>query len=150
MIVVSNTSPIRYLVLVHSEHVLPVLFGEVFVPPPVLAELQHARSPEEVRTWALSPPDWLKIQSPNVVDATLGVDQGEAAAISLAMELRADALLIDDRKGRNAARSHGVPTVGPSLFSKPRRDVACSICRVYLGNCARRTFACLKKCIKRQ
>jgi predicted nucleic acid-binding protein len=40
------------------------------------------------------------------------LDQGEAEAISLAIELKANSLLIDDRKGRNAARGRGIKTVG--------------------------------------
>lgn len=112
MIVISNTSPLHYLVLIRLEHVLPALFGEVFVPPVVLDELTHAHTPGTVRNWASHPPAWLKVQSPVSIDSTLTVDQGEAAAISLAMELRADALLIDDRKGRLEAKARHVSMVG--------------------------------------
>lgn len=112
MIVVSNTSPLHYLVLIHAEHILPKLFGEVFVPPLVLDELTHTHTPDSVCAWASHPPVWLKIQSPTFIDSSLTVDAGEIAAISLAMELRADALLIDDRKGRLAAKARHVPIAG--------------------------------------
>lgn len=57
MIVVSDTSPIRYLVLLQIEHILPALFGEIFVPPAVHAELRRANTPEIVRAWATRPPE---------------------------------------------------------------------------------------------
>ncbi len=37
---------------------------------------------------------------------------GEAAAISLARELRADRLIIDESPGRAAARQRGIPIIG--------------------------------------
>lgn len=38
MIVVSDTSPLNYLILISADHVLPSLFGEVLAPPEVLAD----------------------------------------------------------------------------------------------------------------
>jgi len=61
MIVVSDTSPLNYLVLVGAIDVLPKLFGEVYVPLAVIQELQHPRTPVPVKQWAQSPPDWLRI-----------------------------------------------------------------------------------------
>ena len=70
------------------------------------------RTPELVRQWAYQQPAWLRTESPVAIDPSLDVDIGEAEAISLAVELKADALLIDDRKGRNAAMARGIITVG--------------------------------------
>jgi len=64
VIVVSDTSPLNYLVLIEQVQVLPVLFGRVVVPPAVMAELQHAGTPAVVRAWAASPPPWLEIRPP--------------------------------------------------------------------------------------
>jgi predicted nucleic acid-binding protein len=112
MIVVSNTSPLHYLVLIQADFILPALFGDVLVPPAVLEELTHAHTPEIVQTWASNPPSWLRIETPASIDPSLQVDRGEAAAISLAMQFHADALLIDDHKGRSAAKARHVPVVG--------------------------------------
>ena len=51
MIVVSDTSPLNYLILVGCIDVLPQVFGQVYVPSSVIIELGHPRSPEPVRTW---------------------------------------------------------------------------------------------------
>jgi predicted nucleic acid-binding protein len=41
-----------------------------------------------------------------------GIDPGEAAAIKMALDLRADLLLVDDRNGRRVAARLGVPVIG--------------------------------------
>lgn len=112
MIVVSDTSPLNYLVLIEAEHLLPRLFGDVFVPPAVVAELSRPETPEIVRKWVENGTPWLQIQSPATLMDGLELDPGETEAISLSVELRADSLLIDDRKGRNAAAKLGLTTVG--------------------------------------
>lgn len=110
MIVVSNASPFRYLVLVDAVHILPRLFGDVVIPPVVQFELTRARTPQPVRDFMASPPRWLKVQAPTIVDSTLKVHVGEAQAILLAKELKAARLLIDDRKAIEAAQARGVKT----------------------------------------
>ena len=115
MIVVSDTTPLNYLVLIHSIDVLVKLFQEVYVPPSVVAELIRPKAPEIVRAWAQSPPDWLKIQSPSVrLASTFVLDDGEADALSLAKELHITDILIDERRGRNIAQQEGlipIPTL---------------------------------------
>ena len=64
MIVVSDTSPLHYLILLEVVDALPNLFGQVHAPPMVIQELKHARAPETVRQWVLSPPEWLRISAP--------------------------------------------------------------------------------------
>jgi len=113
MIVVSDTSPLNYLVLIDAIDVLPKLFGNVHVPPAVMLELQHPRTPEPVKRWAQAPPDWLNIQSSTIdAPANSKLDAGEAEAIALALELHAVAILIDEKKGRRFARAQGLATLG--------------------------------------
>lgn len=114
MIVVSDTSPLNYLVLIDAIEVLPALFGEVYVPEVVLSELQDPGTPEVVRTWVRSPPAWLVARVPsNPTDPHLAtLHPGEIHAIALARELRADHLLIDERHGRRVATRLGVPVIG--------------------------------------
>ena len=113
MIVVADTSPLRYLILIEHVHVLPALFGEVIVPPAVVAELTNERTPLEVRTWLADKPEWLRVQTPRETLPQLrgAIDDGEREAIALAVELRA-AVLIDDRNGRRQAEALKCPAVG--------------------------------------
>jgi predicted nucleic acid-binding protein len=103
MIIVSDTTPLNYLILTGTVDVLPAIFGRVYAPSAVIKELSHPRSPEIVRTWASSPPMWLTVQDPIQTDRSLTLGVGEVAAISLALELKADRVLIDERKGYKAA-----------------------------------------------
>lgn len=108
MIVVSDTTTLRYLVFVRMDHVLPAIFGTVYTPPEVRAELQRSTSPAlgDVRQWADSPPAWLVERAPTTVDASLTerLDRGESEAIALALELKAERLLIDEKRGRGVAK----------------------------------------------
>ena len=113
MIVVTDTSPLNYLILVGSVDVLPRLFSDVYTAPEVLRELTDPRAPPAVRAWAGSPPAWLRVLAPSTrLPDTARLDPGEADAISLAKELTAAAVLIDERKGRRVAERLGLVVVG--------------------------------------
>jgi len=111
-VVVADTSPLHYLILCGAEGTLPRLFRQVVIPPAVLHELQQANTPPVVRQWATTLPDWIIVQSPKTLNLKLNVDPGEREAICLAMEIQADAILIDDRAGRTAARHCGLAVAG--------------------------------------
>lgn len=112
MIVVSDTTPLNYLILTETLHVLPALFGQVYVPSAVLSELSHAKSPDAVRAFAASPPEWLTVQDPTRTDPTLKLGSGETAAITLAQELEADWVLMDERKGSREAENRRLRVAG--------------------------------------
>jgi len=113
VIVVSDTSPLNYLVLINAIDVLPKLFREIHVPSTVMLELQHPRTPNVVKSWAQSPPAWLLISAPHATfPAAVSLDPGEAQALALAKELNAAAVLIDEKKGRRIAREQGFTTLG--------------------------------------
>ena len=113
MIVVSDTSPLNYLVLIQAIDVLPRLFKDIYAPSAVLQELLHPRTPETVKRWAQSPPAWLHVSTPASIPPMIALlDPGEAAALALARELGAAAILIDEKKGRRIAKQQGFTTVG--------------------------------------
>jgi predicted nucleic acid-binding protein len=56
MIVIADTSPINYLVLIEQIEVLPKLYGRVLIPPSFCEELQHVRTPEAMRRWIADGP----------------------------------------------------------------------------------------------
>lgn len=112
MIVVSDTSPINYLVLLGLQEILPSLFREVLIPTGVLAELRSDRTPPLVKAWADQLPAWVVVRSPTTVSPPTGVDKGEAEALALAKEIGADTVLIDDDKGRRLALRMGLHARG--------------------------------------
>lgn len=110
--VISDTSPINYLVLIGEIHVLPQLFDRVIIPPAVIRELQHPRAPKVVSEWAAGLPNWVEVREPRTIDETLDLGPGETAAISLAVEMGVDVILIDERKGSKAAEARGLFPAG--------------------------------------
>jgi predicted nucleic acid-binding protein len=62
MILVADTSPLRYLVQTGYEFLLPRLFTKVWIPGTVTAELRHARTPAVVRQWAEQLPSWVEVR----------------------------------------------------------------------------------------
>jgi predicted nucleic acid-binding protein len=111
-VVVSDTSPLHYLILCSAESILPRMFLKVVIPPTVFAELTHANAPAAVKEWAGHLPVWVSVQAPAKLDPTILVDQGELEAICLAREIGAAAILMDDLKGRNAALRCGLRVTG--------------------------------------
>jgi predicted nucleic acid-binding protein len=51
MIVVADTTPLNYLILIDLTHILSELFGQVIVPQAVLSESQSPHAPDKVREW---------------------------------------------------------------------------------------------------
>lgn len=108
MIIVSDTSPINNLAAINYLYLLHQLYRTVLIPEAVYRELTDPNFPvagaTEVQTF-----DW--IQTRAVADCTLvealnnELDIGEAEAIALAVEIQADQVLIDERRGRLIASS---------------------------------------------
>ena len=112
MLIVADTSPLNYLILIGTVEVLPKLYGRVLIPEQVRDELLDPHTPLAVRLWFAAMPQWLEVKNPKVVDNSLCLDEAEAAAIALAQELHADRLLIDERDGRTIAIRLGIPVAG--------------------------------------
>ena len=111
MLVVADTSPFIGLIKIGHVEVLPRLYGAVMIPPEVAAELASSKRTPDVRAFIASDPPWLSVRAPVRVETITGIDPGECAAISLARELGADLLLIDENKGREAAMARHIRTV---------------------------------------
>ena len=115
MIVVADSGPLHYLILLEQTELLHRFYGEVIVPEAVLRELTSARAPQPVRGWLSKPPAWLRVQavpSSQVELITDDLDLGEREAIALAHLLRADLLLIDEISGRAEARRQSLRVTG--------------------------------------
>jgi predicted nucleic acid-binding protein len=117
MPVVSDTSPILGLSAIGYLGLLQDQFEEVFIPLSVLAELKVGtdfRGTDAIQQ-ALSD-GWLKskeIQNePLARSLSLELHKGEAEAITLAMDLGMDMIVMDERIGREHAKALGLKTVG--------------------------------------
>jgi predicted nucleic acid-binding protein len=86
-LVIADTSPINYLLLIGHVDILPALFDRVILPAAVWDELKHPKAPPAVRNWVAAPPPWVDVRpSSPFQDATLeALDAGEGAAIVLAI-----------------------------------------------------------------
>jgi predicted nucleic acid-binding protein len=107
MLVVSDTSPVTALLQIGQCELLARLFDAVLIPPAVKSELLrfHPSLPEylEVR----------EVRQREAVDALREeLDRGEAEAIVLAAESRADYVLMDEKRGRAVAESRGLTVIG--------------------------------------
>jgi predicted nucleic acid-binding protein len=98
MVVVADTSPINYLVLIAQIDLLAGLYKHILIPPAVLAELKHPLAPKPVRDWADNAPRWLEVLSPKTNLILPRLDLGESEAIALATEVHADVVLIDEQE----------------------------------------------------
>ena len=114
MIVVADTSPIHYLVLIGFADVLFPLYDRVVVPDTVAQELQRHGAPEAVHKWITTPPEWCEVRPDPPRDPALSrfLDAGESAAIALAIAVSADRLLIDDWDGRVEAERRRLLVTG--------------------------------------
>lgn len=115
MIVVADSGPLHYLILLEEATLLPRFYGAVLVPQAVVRELTHAGAPPKVAQWMSAPHDWLRIESVtpdqlHIVSEDL--DLGDREAIALAEAVHADLLLMDDAAGRAEARRRNLKVTG--------------------------------------
>lgn len=112
MIVVGDTSPISNLLKIGRIELLRDLYETVVIPAAVSREIDFL---EENRR-LVAEIDWIRVvelenrELLNLLDSEL--DTGEAEAIALSLELKADVLLIDEVDGRREAKNHGLDVTG--------------------------------------
>jgi predicted nucleic acid-binding protein len=124
MVVVADTSPINYLVLIDQIAILPRLYARVLIPPAVFDELTQPAAPVLVRGWTERHPSWLEVMSPKNTLALAQLDLGESQAIALAGELGVGVVLIDELAGRQEAKRRGLRVVrSPSWRDADRARV---------------------------
>jgi predicted nucleic acid-binding protein len=115
MIVVADSGPPHYLILLGHIELLHRFYGQVAIPEAVANELRAAGSPAAVNSWIARPPEWvvvIPVPQDQMESITDDLDLGERAAIALAGTIRADLLLIDDAAGRVEARRRNLRVTG--------------------------------------
>ncbi len=114
MIVVADTSPLNYLILIGNVDVIKPLYGRLAIPTVVRNEMLRPEAPASVRSWAMNLPAWVEVHTAQPATSLLSknLDLGESEAISLALALKAPILIIDERIGRKEAQAHGLRVIG--------------------------------------
>ncbi|MEW6402502.1 MAG: DUF3368 domain-containing protein [Chloroflexota bacterium] len=114
---VSDTSPLLGLSAIGCLELLQEQFGAVFIPQAVLEEVKieaNFRGAPAIQQ-AISE-GWIKVQEiqnkPLVQALSLELDKGESEAITLAVDLGIQIIVMDERIGRERARGLGLRTVG--------------------------------------
>lgn len=117
MIVISDTSVITNLVAIHHLHLLQPLYERILIPEAVYRELADI-DPPVPGTLEVQTLDWLEViylRDRTIADqlqTQSQLDPGEAEAIALALEIKAELLLIDERRGRAIATRLGLRITG--------------------------------------
>jgi predicted nucleic acid-binding protein len=114
VIVVSDASPVTSLAAVGQIELLRCLYGTVVVPQAVYRELTDLPGqPGGAEVQSLS---WISVRTAGdrarVTSLLDDLDQGEAEAIVLAIELASELLVMDERLGREVAQRFGLRVVG--------------------------------------
>jgi predicted nucleic acid-binding protein len=115
LIVVSDTSPVLNLARINRLELLPLLYQQVLVPSAVYKELKESKR-YLLPAIDLASERWLAVAAvknhTRVQELRQHLDPGEAEAIVLAIERRADLLLVDERRGRRTATAAGLRVMG--------------------------------------
>ena len=114
MKVVSNSSPICYLLLIGQIDLFPALFQQIHLPASVCLELANEGAPDIVQNWIAHPPSWIRVHQVSGIADPLSnrLHAGEREAIVLAQELAADLILLDEKAARGVALEIGLHVSG--------------------------------------
>lgn len=116
MIIVSNATPLIGLAIIEEFEMLHKIFNEIHIATAVYEEVvTYGKDIGGAKTH-VSGAKWIETVSVKdrlAVDVLLDeLDSGEAETIVLAHELKADWVLMDERKGRRKLTSLGIPKIG--------------------------------------
>lgn len=118
MIIVSDTSPITNLAAIGQLDLLRQLYSRVIIPEAVYNEMVNINKivPGAVEVQTLS---WIQTQTvinslqvTEIQENNESIHLGEAEAIILSLEMKADLLLMDERRGRIVATNYGINITG--------------------------------------
>jgi len=129
--VISDTSPLTNLAVIGQLELVQTQLSSVAVPEAVWREtLALPHRDGRAALIAARTAGWLRVAAVanSAMAASLrlaGLDEGESEAIALAVETSEPLLLIDEKKGRVAARRLGVPVAGAlAILATARRTGA--------------------------
>lgn len=130
MPIVSNYSPLIALARIERLDLVPALLHSVLIPPAVAREIEPSIP--------VLPP-WVAVKAPAGRRSTLApqgrLGDGEREAIALAVDVGADAIILDDLPARRAAEAAGVSVIGTLglLLEAKRKGLVASVRRDSIG-----------------
>jgi predicted nucleic acid-binding protein len=112
MVVVSDTSAISNLLQISQLNILHALFGTITITPAIQQEIYAIPAQQK----EIEKIEWIKVVAPTnnqfITELAEELDLGEAEAIALSIEQKADYLIIDEYAGRKIADTYGVKIIG--------------------------------------
>ena len=117
-VVISDASPLVHLSAIGRFELLHSLYTGLLIPPAVWSEVKVAGQgrPGAAELTAAVAANWIEVRTPNALTLTHqalhGLDLGEQEALALALDSHADFVLIDELRGRSAARQIGLRAIG--------------------------------------
>jgi hypothetical protein len=113
-IIVSNTTPIITLLALEKLELLKEIYGKIYVPKGVYEEIENGIEKEFYVDLKIH--DWIEIREVNnklaLQQLENHLDKGEAQALILYDELKADLLIIDEKLGRLYAKRQNCNYIG--------------------------------------
>jgi predicted nucleic acid-binding protein len=112
---VVDAGPLIFLAKLDRLNLLQSAADEIYIPKAVLSEIQN-KTDEATSEIEAATKNWLqtkKVEGQNAVELLLAdLGQGEAEVITLATEIHADIVLLDDLDARRFARRVGLAPIG--------------------------------------
>lgn len=114
--IVSNTSPLIAFLKKNELTILKELFNEILIPKAVYKEItetsRNFNKEKEIFENEIKN-NWIKIKEiKSLKFPKLNLGKGETEAINLCLETNSPLLLIDDKRGRNVAKSFKIEILG--------------------------------------
>jgi len=122
---VANASPLILLSRARHFELLRVAAASVFVPEPVLGEIE-AKGRDDITVLAVRQAPWVTVVPASPVSTEIAeweLGGGESSVLQWAREHAGSLALLDDLEGRRCAESLGIPvlgTVGLVLLARRR------------------------------
>jgi predicted nucleic acid-binding protein len=142
VIVVSNTSPIINLACINSLDILQKLYGQIYIPSAVFYEITNNDLPGSYETKTYN---WIiqeKLSDRSVYESLFGfIHEGESEAIGLSIEMKADLLLLDEKKARLCADDLGIEYTGLiGILRTAKHEKIISFVKPYLDKLIKEGF----------
>lgn len=122
MLIVADTGPLITLVQIDQLRILEILYPDYVLPDLVFEELNRYKPVQQFSESLRQLENHIK-KPRELLPPVQGLDDGELACLSLYYELKADAVLIEDKTARNWAESQGISCFGSiALLVKAKRE----------------------------